>query len=319
MELFEGRGGRAFKPEQLSEFCRHVGAMTGAGIILSRAMEILQMGTEHKKSRMIYGELQRMMQQGSSFSDALEQMKVFPPLMVNMFRAAEASGHLEETAKRLDIYYRKEHRMKEKIRTATLYPKILLLVSILVVLIVFLVVVPTIEPIFRGMELPLLTRILIFISRLISERWYLCVVLLIILAVIGSLLLKKRKVRIFCDRMKLHVPLVGRQLKIIYTARFARSESGLYSSGLPMVEGLEIAAKTIGNEYLEEQFAEVIRKVQGGIQLSHAIESVDGFDKKLAPVIFVGEETGKLDEMLERIAEGYEHDAEIALNRLVSM
>ena len=305
--------------DQLSEFCRHIGAMCSAGVPLASAMEILQMGIEQKRIRNLYGKLQNKMEQGNSFSSALEETGAFPELLLNMFRAAETSGTLEETAKRMSIYYRKEHRMKNQIRSATLYPKILCIVSLFVILTIFLVVMPTVEPLFQGTELPLLTRILIAFSQLLTEWWYLVLIVLVLISIGLRIAFRQKRVRMYWDRVKVQIPVIGKQFRIIYTARFARSESNLYGSGLPMVEGLEIAAKTIGNLYLEEQFSEVIRMVQGGTAFSHAIEAVKGFDKKLAPVIYVGEETGKLDEMLESIAEGYEYEAETAFMRLTAM
>ena len=121
------------------------------------------------------------------------------------------------------------------------------------------------------------------------------------------------------DKMIFYVPLLGKQMKTIYTARFARSLSGLYASGVPMMVGLEITSRTIGNRYLEMQILDVVRAVENGASLSRAIESVHGLDKKLPAVIFVGEETGKLDTMLLSLAEGYEHEAEMAMNKIVSL
>lgn len=307
------------KADRLSDFCRHVSAMCGAGIPIAKAMEIMQISAENKKLNRLYRELQSQMEQGYSFSYAMEKTGAFPELLLHMFRAAEIAGNLEETAKRMEGYYRKEHRMRNQIRTATLYPKILGIVSVFVVLTVFFVVVPTVEPLFEGVKLPLLTRILILCSKGLAEAWYLVLIALLILSMVFSAAMKNERVRIFWDRLKVKVPFIRKQFRIIYTARFARSESGLYGSGIPMVESLEIAARTIGNRYIEAQFSDVIGKIQGGYAFSRAIEEVDGFHPGLAPVIFVGEETGMLDEMLTDLAEGYEHDAEIAVNRLVAM
>ena len=108
-------------------------------------------------------------------------------------------------------------------------------------------------------------------------------------------------------------------MKIIYTARFSRSQSSLYASGLPMLLCLEIAGRALGNRYLEKQFSEVIKQVQGGEMLSRAIQNVEGLDKKLSSIIFVGEETGKLDNMLESVADGYEYESDMALTRLIGL
>ena len=319
MALFEDSMKRTLKSAQISDFCRHVGAMCSAGVPLTNAMEILQKGTEHRTVKQIYGELQYLMEQGFSFSNALEETGVFPELMLNMFRAAEVSGQLEETAKRMAIYYRKEHKIKSQIQTATLYPKILCLVSVFVVMTMMVVVVPIVEPLFRGVELPFLTRMLLMVHDLMKEHWYVAVGALAGLYVLVRVLIKNKSVRLTRDRIKLMLPLIGKQYRTICTARFARSESSLYSSGLPMVESLAIAARTMDNLYLETQFVNAIKMVQGGSSLCEAIESVKGLDPRLAPVIFVGEESGKLGEMLEELAESYEYDAEMAINRLVAM
>lgn len=307
------------KPLVLSEFCRQIGAMIDVGITLSKAMEILQSGTTDKKMKKLYHDLQDRMKQGSSFSDAMDEMGIFPEMMVNMFRAAEASGNLGEVSNRLAEHYLKEHRTDSRIKTATLYPKFLLVMSFVVILLVFCVVLPTVEPLFRGMDLPLITRVLIWGSAFVGEYWMFMIPIVVAMLVGIHFIFQMEKVRVWWDGVCLHVPVVGNLLKIICTARFARSQSSLYSSGLPMVTSLEIASRTVGNRYLEKEFARMIKKVQGGEPLSHAIESVDGLDKKLAPVIFVGEETGKLDIMLEGIADSYEKDSEVAITRLVSM
>ena len=320
MNLFVKHRKRAIlKPDQLSEFCRHVGAMCSVGVPLAAAMEILQAGTDQKNIRQIYQELQQHMEQGCSFSAALEKVHAFPVFFLNMFRAAEAGGHVEETAKRLAIYYRKEHRIRNQIHTATLYPKIVGIIAAFVLLMIFIVVIPTVEPLFAKMELPGITKALLGISRVITEWWLPGSFMCIFLYLLGRIVVKRKRIQMIVDRLRLHLPLIGRQYQMIVTARFARSESNLYSSGLPLMEGLTIAAMTAGNRYLEEQLLNVVQMIQGGSTFSQAIETVDGLDRKLAPVIFVGEETGKLDELLEDLAESYENEAELAIHRLVAM
>lgn len=307
------------KPDFLSEFCRQVGVMTGSGITLARAMEILQEASEEKRMAKLYGELQTKMKQGYPISDAMEEMRIFPELMINMFRAAEAGGRFEETADRMAEHYRKEHRMASQIRNAVLYPKFLCLMLITVVLFIFLVIVPMVEPLFHGMELPAVTKFLIASSGFVKEKWYMLILFTVCLAVVCLAAGSNNKVRRFRDKIRLRLPGIGKHIRTVYTARFARSLGSLYKSGVPMVDSLEIAAGTIGNQYLEKQFSEVIRRVKNGEVLSRAVKDIDGFDKKLASVILVGEETGKLDYMLKSIAETYEYEAEAALTRMISL
>lgn len=307
------------KPMQLSEFARQIATMTGAGITLSRAMSIMQTGLENKRLLAIYSDIQKQIQQGRPLSEAMENTAVFPDMMLNMFRAGEASGQMEKTAAKLADHYQKEHRMNNRIRSATLYPKILAGVAVLAILVIFLAVMPTIEPLFEGMELPLVTKILMGFSRFMKQRWYVAVLIGVFPFALWQVLTASNAFCYMWDKKKLHLPLIGKQLKIIYTARFSRNQSSLYTSGLSMIKSLEIASKTLGNTYIAAQFSEVIRKVRGGEMLSRAIQDVDGLDKKLAPTIFVGEETGRLDTMLESIADNYEYESDIALTRLTGM
>lgn len=310
---------KKLSPMELSEFCRQIASMTGAGITLSGALKILEEGTDNKRFAGICRELQEKMRQGSPASAAMESAGIFPELMVNMFRAGEASGKVKEVSAKLAKHYQREHRMNSRIRSALLYPEILAVTAVAAVLMIFLIVVPAVEPLFEKMELPLLTRILMAFSRFIREKWYFAILIALSPSVLWNALMRNGKARFLWDKIKLHLPVIGKQLRIIYTFRFAGSQSSLYSGGLPMLESLRIAGTTLGNRYLESQFLEVARKVQNGEMLSSAIKAADGLDRKLAPVILVGEETGKLDEMLENIADSYEYDSDIALTKLISL
>lgn len=314
-----GAAKKRLKPMELSEFCRQIASMTAAGITLSRAMGILLMGDLKPSLATVYREVQKRIQQGVPLSEAMAEQGVFPDMMVNMFRAGEASGQMEQVAAKMADHYQKEHRMNSRVKSATLYPKILGVVCVAAVLIIFLGVMPTLEPMFEGMAIPAFTQVLMNFSAFLQTRWYVLLIaaLLVVLAV--KLLLDVPAVRLWWDRAKLHTPLVGKRLRIIYTARFSRSQASLYSSGLSMIRSLEIAATTVGNTYITSQFDEVVKQVRSGEMLSKAIQTVDGFDPKLAPTIFVGEETGQLDQMLDTVADNYEYESDVALQKLTGM
>ncbi len=310
---------RKLTADVLSDMCRQIGVMTGAGITMAKAMEVLKNTTENRRIARIYGELEDRIKRGYPIGDSMEELEVFPEMAVNMFRAAEVSGQLEKTANDLAEHYRKEHRVTTQMKAATMYPKILCIMAITIVLFVFLVIMPMVEPLFYGVELPLVTRILMRISAFLQHDWHIVAIGAAVIILLEPIILSIYAVKCVIDKMILYVPIIGKQMRTIYTARFARTLSGLYTSGIPMVIGLEITSRTIGNRYLETQILDVVRAVENGASLSHAIESVHGLDKKLPAVIFVGEETGKLDMMLLSLAEGYEHEAEIEMNKLVSM
>ena len=310
---------RKLTADVLSDMCRQISVMTGAGITMAKAREVLKNTTENRRIARIYGELEDRIKRGYPIGDSMEALGVFSEMAVNMFRAAEVSGQLEKTANDLAEHYRKEHRTMTQMKAATMYPKILCIMAITIVLFVFLVIMPMVEPLFSGVELPLVTRILMRISAFLKHDWHIVAAGMVVMILLEPIILSNHTVKCVIDKMILYVPIIGKQMKTIYTARFARSLSGLYASGIPMVIGLEITSRTIGNRYLETQILGVVRAVENGASLSQAIESVHGLDKKLPAVIFVGEETGKLDMMLLSLAEGYEHEAEIAINKLVSM
>lgn len=304
---------------ELSEFCRQLANLTGAGITLSRALNIILMGKLKPEAAEAYRQVQKLVQQGQPLSDSLAQQEIFPEMMINMFRAGEASGQLEQVASKLATHYQKEHRMNNRIKSATMYPKLLGLVCVAAVLIIFLFVMPQLEPMFEGTTLPLMTRAMMAFSVFLKERWYLLIIGGLCVAAAIQIVFTIPEVRFWWDKTKLKAPVVKKHLQIIYTARFARTQSSLYSSGLSMLRSLEIASYTLNNSYLTSQFGQVVKRVRSGEMLSQAIQSVDGFDSKLAPTIYVGEETGRLDQMLENIADSYEYEADVALSKLTGM
>ena len=310
---------RTLSADVLSEMYRNIGAMTGAGITMAKTMEILSSAEENKRIADIYEALGNRIRKGFPIGDSMEELGVFPEMAVNMFRAAEVSGQLEKTANDLAEHYRKEHRIITRMKEATLYPKILCVMAISIVMFVFLVIMPIVEPLFYGVELPPLTRTLMKISTFLKKDWHILVIIAAGIALLEPLAYSVHSVRYVCDKVVLFIPMVRKHMSTIYTARFSRNLSNLYASGVSMVESLEISSRTLGNRYLELQFRNVIQAIENGEALSHAVESVNGLDKKLPAVILVGEETGKLDRMLFSLADGYEHEAEVAANKIVSM
>lgn len=305
----------------LSEFNRELGDMLSAGVTLVRALTILsQEETRRQKERAVLGQVLKLVRQGVSVSDAMEQQNgAFPILMVNMYRAAESSGKLPETSKRLAVHYEKEHQLNTKIRGATLYPRILAVIVVLVVIFIMGFILPQLLELFDSLDtLPLATRILFGISSFVGAHWLglilLAVVILILCAVLGQM----PAVRYWGDRMKLKFPFTGKLLAVIYTARFARSLSSLYSAGIPIITAIQTSRKTVGNSYIEKQFDQVLSMLRAGRPLSEAMESVDGFRNKLSAVIRIGEESGDLVQMLDAMADSFDYESEMAMSRLIS-
>lgn len=313
---------RRFRTKILAEFARELGTLLHAGVPLIRALTIIAQEEDVKPAqKKVYDEILNLLRQGSSFSDALEaQGSAFPELMVRMMRTAEAGGNLDEVSMRLANHYEKEYRLTNKVKSAMTYPLILCVIVVLVVIIIFSYVIPQFARLFANMEdLPFATRLILGISDVLRHHWPMLLLLLLLAAAVLRALLGTSPVKYALDRMKTRIPVVGGMLKTVYTARFARTLSSLYASGLPIVTALQIGKRTIGNVYIERQFDEAVTRILEGESLSQALGSIDGFVHKFSSTVMVGEETGRLDQMLLNMADMLDFEAERAIERLVTL
>lgn len=315
------RGRRRLSPRQLSEFCREISTLLTSGISIVRALEII---SEEEGLppwvRSVYLQVLAELRKGVSLSEAMEEQKCFPELMLGMIRSGEGSGNIDAVMARLSLHYDRDNRLRQQVKSAMTYPCVLLVMSIAVVILIVTFILPQFEELFSEMEsLPAVTEFLMAVSDFLVHRWYVLLLILFLLGVILRIIGKIYEVRRTLDYIKVHMPVAGKLNKVIYTARFARTLSSLYSSGMPIVSALEMAGGTVGNLYIQEQFGEVVTAVRSGIPLSTSLREVDGFVRKLSSTILVGEESGRLDTMLDSIAVSMEEDAEAATKRLVTM
>lgn len=317
----EKKNRKRIRSDILADFSRNIGKLLAAGITLVKALRMAAEDESLKPSeREVYTGVLKAVRSGLSFSDALlEQGDAFPPLFINMIRSAEEGGNLDEICMQMADYYDKEYRLNGRVKSSMTYPKILCVLIVAVVAVIMGYVIPQFESLFAQMEtMPLATTILLNISEFVKNRWYIIIFFGVVFVMIFKILLSIPKIRFLKDKLLVHFPIAGKLLKIIYTARFARTLSSLYSAGVSIVNCLEIAKNTIGNAYIESQFDKVVYDIRGGDTLSGAIDKVDGFTKKLSSTIAVGEETGALDTMLISVADQMEYESEMALNKLVS-
>jgi type IV pilus assembly protein PilC len=283
-------------------------------------MNILAQRNLRPHVKKICDELILDLQRGSTLSEAMANRgRAFPELLVNMIRAGENTGKLDATCEKMAVTYDKEHRLNAKVKQALVYPIILVVLIIGVVLVIFTFVLPQFMGLFENMELPLPTRIVMGISDFLIAwgMWLLIGVVAAVAALIA--LLRQPGPRRAFDHFKLMLPKVGHLLRIIYTARFARTLSSLYVSGISMIQALTIARTTIGNAYIASQFDGVIEALGNGRTLSQALSTVDGFEQKLRSIVLIGEESGNLEKMLESVADQYEYDSEMATQNLVTL
>ena len=266
-----------------------------------------------------YRRLYERLQQGRELSYAMDaEGNTFPKLLIRMIRSGEISGSLDTTLERMADHYEKEHKLRGKIKSAMTYPVILFFITVAVVVLIFTLILPQFFTLFEGIELPAITRLMIAISNSMTSYWYIYLIGLLIIIALSGFLVTVPSVKRGLDHFKLKIPKIGKLMKIIYTARFARTLSSLYSSGLAMINALTIGGATIGNSYLQGQFPAVIEQVRNGEPLSASIQTITGFDAKLVSTIYIGEESGNLDDMLEAVADSFDYEAEMATTRLVT-
>lgn len=306
---------------QLSEFSKELSTLLASGVSIVRALEII--AEEEGISpitKALYLDILAELKRGLSLSEAMEMKQCFPELMLGMIRSGEGSGNIDAVMNRLALHYERENRLKQQVQSAMTYPMVLLVMSILVMILIVTFILPQFEELFAEMEsLPVVTEILMGISDFLVTQWYVALLVIFLLFIILRTVGKIYKVRRTIDYIKVHMPVAGKLNKVIYTARFSRTLSSLYSSGMPIASALQTAGGTVGNVYVEEQFDKVISMVRSGIPLSQALREVDGFLRKLSSTIMVGEESGRLDAMLDSIAMTMEEEAEAATKRLVTL
>ncbi|HAN21664.1 MAG TPA: type II secretion pathway protein XcpS [Clostridiales bacterium] len=306
--------------KELAEFSREMGTMLSAGITLIRALGIIINRDSQPRLKKIFNDLFQSIKSGISFSDSLKgQGAAFPELFISMIYAGEASGNIDKTVLKMAGYYEKESRLNARIKSAMTYPTILAILTVFVVISIFTFIMPNFFTMFENMELPLPTRIVLAISNFTINYWYLLLGLVLFFVTIFTVMMQRSTVRLFIDKTKLRLPKIKVLLRIIYTARFARTMSTLYSSGLPLVSAIIAGQGTIGNRYIAAQFSDILNQVKSGIPLSKAITAVDGFDNKLSSIIMIGEETGQLGDMLNSVADSFDYESEIATQRLVTI
>jgi type IV pilus assembly protein PilC len=319
-EIEEKTGGYKLKANEVAEFSRQLASMLSSGITVARAMEIVKDRDFKPKIREVYTQLHKDVQSGLTLSEAMREQTAFPELFVNMMASGEASGNLEQSAEKMAVQYDKEDRLNKKVKSATMYPKILVVILVGAVLVLFTFILPQLFEMFEDAEtIPLITRIVVGISEFLVQNWLWVIIGTLLFITVMKLMMKVHKIAHTVDKMKLKFPVVGKLLKIIYTARFSRTLSSLYSSGLSMTGALEISSTIMGNKYIQGQFVEVITDVRNGESLSESIGKVIGFDKKLTTSILIGEEAGRLDTMLVAVAESFDYEAEMATDRLVQL
>lgn len=310
------------KLQALVVFSRQFATMVNAGINILKCLDILEMQTKDPVLKAVIGEVRRDVVGGSSLTDALARHpKIFSKLFVSMVRAAEAGGILDQILDRLATFLEKEQELVGRIKGAMVYPVCVLVFAILMVIAMFMFVLPTFKTIFAdaGAELPLITRMLFFISDAIRMLWFLLPTLPIGVYMGFKWYNGTEQGRWNLDRIKLRLPVIGELVQKMAISRFSRTLGTLVNSGVPVLRALEIVSETAGNVVISRAVEEARTSVREGQRISAPLAASGVFPQMVTQMIDIGEETGRMSEMLIKIATFYDQEVDVAVKALTSL
>jgi len=314
-------GGRV-KADDIVVFSRQLATMVSAGLPLIQSLDVLREQMENPTLRSIIRQVEADVEGGLSLSEALaKHPKVFSPLFINMVRAGEASGMLDEILNRIAGYLEKAAALRRKVRSALVYPILISIIAVTITSFLILVVIPKFKEIFEGLgsNLPAPTQMLITFSEA-ARRYFPFILLAMVAAIVGIKLYGKAdKGRYQLDLLKMKVPIFGILVKKVAIAKFARTLATLIRSGVSILTALEIVSKTAGNKVIENAVLRVRASIREGESIAEPLSQSGVFPPMVVRMIAVGEQTGALEDMLAKIADFYDDEVNAAVAGLTSM
>ena len=316
--------GSTVSTRDLAIFTRQFATMINAGLPLVQCLDILSKQTEKAEFRSTIAQVMRDVEAGTTLAEALgkkEHAKVFDELFVNMVEAGEAGGILDNILQRLATYIEKAEALKRKIKGAMVYPAVVLSVAVLATSFMLIFIIPTFARMFTGFgaELPLPTKIVMGLSSFLRAYWWAMIATGIAIVVALQRYYKTEKGHLQIDTFLLKVPVLGDVLRKGAVARFTRTLATLISSGVPILNGLEITARTAGNRVVQNAIMAARASIREGETIAAPLRQSTVFPQMVVQMISVGEETGALDDMLTRIADFYDDEVDTAVDSLTSL
>lgn len=315
------RGGK-LRLEELLVFFRQLTALVRAGIPLVKSLNIIFSQAENPFLKEIVSSLISQIESGTSLSEAMSAYsQVFLPLYTNMIKAGEMSGALDTILERLALYLEASSKLNRKVQSAMMYPIAVISIAVLITVGIFIFVIPKFKEMFSSMggNLPLPTQIVIGISEGLGKYFLVLIILIVILAIALRKALDTPRARLRWDKMKLDLPMMGKLIRKVIVARFARTTATLLRSGVSILTALDIGAKTSGNKTVEVTLTKVIARVSKGERIGDVLAENKVFAPFVVNLISVGEETGDLSGMLDKIAYFYEEEVDAAVSGLTSL
>jgi len=314
--------GNKVSTKEIVVFTRQFATMIDAGLALVQCLDILSRQQSNKMFKQVLLQVKESVESGSTFADALKKHpKIFDELFVNLVAAGEVGGILDTILNRLAAYFEKAHKLKKKVKGAMTYPGTVVGIAVIVIGVILVFVIPAFEKMFAdfGGVLPMPTRIVIAISDFI-QSW----IIAIIAGVMLFIFLFKRfyatpKGRALVDAYALKLPVFGILIRKVSVAKFSRTLGTMISSGVPILDGLDIVAKTAGNKTVENAIYKVRQSISEGKTIADPLEKTGVFPPMVCQMIGVGEQSGSIDSMLNKIADFYDDEVDEAVNNLTAM
>ncbi|MDO5156090.1 MAG: type II secretion system F family protein [Eubacteriales bacterium] len=320
-----GEGGRGFtlkksvKSRELSIVCKQMVSILNAGVTVITALEMLSEQMDNKILREALVESKAYVEKGGSLSDSFRlNPDIFPPIMINMVAAGEASGSMEISFERLAQHFEKDDALKGKIKGALTYPIMVLIVAVLVIIVVMVAVIPNFVTMFdeMGTALPLPTRIMMAGSDLVLHKWWLLLIILFAVIVGVKAFLASPTGEMMFAKASINAPIFSNLVIKSNSARFARTLSTLMAAGIPMLDAIEQVAKMMSNKIFRDGLMETKNQVAKGLPLSKPLKDMDVFPTMLVQMVKIGEETGNIEDMMDKLADLYEREVDLATESL---
>ena len=310
-------------PKDVAIFTRQLATMIAAGIPIAQGVDIISKGHDNPSMRTQLTSIRQDLEAGTSLSNALKKFPIqYDDLYTNLVESGEQSGTLEAILDKVASYKEKIEAIKGKVKAALFYPASIIVVAILVSTILLVFVIPQFEALFQGFgaDLPALTAMVIGVSKYFQESWFV-VFAVMIGVVVGTTALYKRseKMRFFIDRMSLKIPVVGEILKKATIARFSRTLATMFAAGVPLVDALNSVAGASGNRVYYNGVMEIKDQVSTGTHLEPAMAGTNLFPNMVLQMVAIGEESGELDAMLNKVADFYESEVDDAVAAMSSL
>lgn len=310
------------KAKDLSVLCKQFASILRAGVPVISALDMLSQSMENKTLQVALQEAAAHVQKGGTLSEAMKiNSDIFPPMLYNMVAAGESSGKLEICFDRMAVQFEKDGHIAAKIKGAMTYPIVVLLVVIGVVIMMLTMVIPTFAEMFEemGSQLPAATQMLVNASNFLVHRWYIVLIGLAIIIVGVKVFAQTEFGQDFNGKLALKLPIFGDLNVKTAAASFSRTFATLLSSGIPLIDAVEQTANIMKNKVIRDKLKECKVQVAKGVPLSKPIKDMDIFPVMLPQMMHIGEETGNIEEMMEKVADFYEDEVDIATDALASM